>query len=143
MDWNLEEALAYYKTQGAPRDQSAVIALLKEIQANSGGSIPAYAVAHAAESYGVKESLFLAIIRRLPGLRMGDTHILELCAGPNCGKAAHLAALAETLCRESGGRIRLKFVPCMRMCAKGPNARWDGTLHHAVTEDQLRRWIEE
>ena len=55
MDWNLEEALAYYKTQGAPRDQSAVIALLKEIQANSGGSIPAYAVTHAAESYGAEE----------------------------------------------------------------------------------------
>ena len=31
MEWNLEEALDYYRRQGAPGDQNALIALLKEI----------------------------------------------------------------------------------------------------------------
>lgn len=29
MEWNLEEALDYYRRQGAPGDQNALIALLK------------------------------------------------------------------------------------------------------------------
>ena len=32
MNWNLEEAISYYQKQGAPRDQGALISLLKEIQ---------------------------------------------------------------------------------------------------------------
>ena len=31
MDWNPEEAISYYKTLGAPKDQTALIGLLKEI----------------------------------------------------------------------------------------------------------------
>ena len=30
MAWSLEEAISYYRKQGAPRDQSALVALLKE-----------------------------------------------------------------------------------------------------------------
>ena len=38
MSWNLEEAISYYKTQGAPADQSALIGLLKEIQQENQGT---------------------------------------------------------------------------------------------------------
>ena len=48
-----------------------------------------------AEGFGVKESLLTALIRRYSRLRLADTHLLELCAGPNCGKHTQLAALAE------------------------------------------------
>ena len=44
MSWTLEEAVAYYKKQGAPQDQTALINLLREIQTESGGAIPAYGV---------------------------------------------------------------------------------------------------
>ena len=40
MEWNLNDAIAYYKKQGAPGDQNALVGLLREIQAEYGGKIP-------------------------------------------------------------------------------------------------------
>jgi NADH:ubiquinone oxidoreductase subunit E len=142
MSWNLEEALSYYRTQGAPSDQNALLALLREIQQEFGGSIPEWTLTPVAEGYGVKTTLLLALIRRIPSLRLGDSHVLELCAGPNCGKHKALAACAEKLCAGTGGKVSLKFVPCMRMCGKGPNIRWDGVVHNSADEALLRRLLE-
>lgn len=141
MNWNLEEAVSYYKKLGAPGDQSAVISLLREIQQEHGGSIPKQLLPEIAQGLSTKEALLLALIRRIPSLRLGDTHTLELCSGPNCGKAVALATLAEQLCRESPGTFTLKFVPCMRLCGKGPNLKWDGTLHHKADEALLRKLV--
>ena len=69
MEWNLEEALEYYRRQGAPGDQNALIALLKEIQKEN-GSIPAETPAKIAEFYGIREPLVLALIRRIPRVRL-------------------------------------------------------------------------
>lgn len=138
--WNLEEAVSYYRSQGAPGDQSALIGLLKEIQQEHGGAIPFSEVSAAANALGVKDSYLLAVVRRIPSLRLADTHCLELCAGPNCGKHTALAEIAES-CRGSG-KNTVKYVPCMRMCGKGPNIRWDGKLYHGADEALLRRLIE-
>ena len=121
MSWNIEEALSYYKKQGAPSDQTALISLLREIQAESGGSIQRPALSAAAAAYGVKESFLLAVIKRIPSLRFEDSHCLEICSGPNCGKHRDLASLAQQLHTASGGKFTLRFVQCMRMCGKGPN----------------------
>ena len=129
MSLNLSEALEYYRRQGAPADQQALISLLSEIQ-RAYGSIPRHLLPRIAEYYGIKEALLLAILRRIPRLRLADSHILELCAGPNCGKAAALAAAAEQLAAAHPGKITLKFVPCMRLCGKGPNLKFDGKLYH-------------
>ena len=142
MAWDINEALAYYKKQGAPGDQHALVNLLREIQSEHGGSIPQYVLSVTAQTYGIKESLLLAIIKRIPSLRLSDRHLLELCAGPNCGKHSDLAELAEKLCAASGGRVTLKYMPCMRMCGKGPNLRWDGVIHHKATVQLLRELIE-
>lgn len=142
MSWNMEEAISYYQKQGAPSDQSALVSLLREIQQENGGSIPAYALPQIANAYGVKESFLSAIIKRIPSLRLGDTHCLELCAGPNCGKHLALAALAEELQKKSRGKVTLKFTPCMRMCGKGPNLKWDGKLHNKADEALLRNLLE-
>lgn len=139
MDWNLNEAITYYKSQGAPGDQSALISLLREIQTESGGVIPKSALGVVAEAYRIKENLLLALIRRIPSLRVNDTHTLELCAGPNCGRHAALAALAEHLQKDNP--FSLTYVPCMRQCGKGPNLRWDGTLYHRATEELLRELV--
>lgn len=141
MEWSLEEAIAYHRGCGAPADQNAVIGLLGEIQQENGGSIPKYALGVIAEAYGVKESYLLAIIKRIPRLRLSDTHRLEICAGPNCGKRADLAAVAEKLCKDS--RVEVKFVPCMRLCGKGPNIKWDGKLYHQADEKLLRMLLGE
>lgn len=131
MSWNLEEAVSYYKKLGAPGDQNAVIQLLREIQSEF-GAIPAGIVSQIAASLGTKEALLLALVRRIPSLRLDNTHTLELCAGPNCGKAKQLADFAEKA--TVGKPVKLKFVPCMRLCGKGPNLRWNGQLHHKADE---------
>ena len=143
MAWSLEEAVSYFKKQGAPGDQTALIGLLKEVQQEHGGSIPEHMVDQIAEAYNIKESFLLAIIRRIPSLKLGKNHCLELCAGPNCGKHAALAACAEELHIRSGKRFTLKFGACMRMCGKGPNMKWDGMIHHKANEALLQRLLNE
>ena len=141
MAFSLEEAAAYYKKQGAPGDQSALVSLLREVQQENGGAIPLAVLPVLGENLGVRESFLQAVIRRIPSLRLSDSHTLELCAGPNCGKHAALAAAAEKLCK--GKNVTLKFLPCMRMCGKGPNLKWDGTLYHRADEALLKRLLEE
>ena len=143
MNWNLDEAIAYYGSQGAPRDQSAVIALLREIQQESGGAIPSYALTKVAERYEIKESFLLAIMKRIPSLRLKDQHLLEVCAGPNCGKHTQIAAAAEDISKKSACKITVKFMPCQRMCGKGPNVKLDGMIHHQMTEEKLRELVKD
>ena len=116
--------MAYYKGQGAPGDQNALVNLLRE-------------------ALGVKESFLLAVIRRIPTLRLGDSHCLELCGGPNCSKRAQLAAFVERNWGSNPKKFQLKYVPCMRLCGKGPNIRWDGKIYHGANEALLKKLIEE
>jgi len=139
--FELNEAIGYYKGQGAPGDQSALISLLREVQEKNGGQIPVRSVAVIADGLGVKESYLLAVIRRIPRLRLGDQHALELCAGPNCSKRAELAAFVERTYGKKPEGFALKYVPCMRMCGKGPNVKWDGKIYHQADEALLRRLI--
>lgn len=143
MDWNLDETLDYYARQGAPSDQNAVINLLREIQAENGGRIPQYMLTLAADRYRTKEGVFLALIKRLPSLRLEDTHCLELCGGPNCSKRASLAAFVEKTWGSNPKGFSVKYVPCMRLCAKGPNIRWDGQVYHKADEKLLRELIDQ
>lgn len=142
MPWSVEEAISYYKGQGAPGDQSAVISLLREVQQEMGGGIPAYVLPVVAEAYEVRETFLRALIRRIPSLRLADTHCLELCAGPNCSKHAGLAAFAKKAHAAAPDQFTMKYVPCMRMCGKGPNVRWDGKLYHHADEALLQSLIE-
>ena len=140
MAWELKEAAEYYKKQGAPSDQNALVGLLREIQEEY-GAVPANLLPEAAAYLGTKESFLLAVIRRQPRLRLADTHVLELCAGPNCGKAVDLAALAEKLCAEKPG-VTLRFRGCMRQCGKGPNLKWDGQIYNRADAELLKKLLQ-
>ena len=142
MSWTLEDAIAYYGTQGAPSDQTALVALLREIQQELGGRIPTYVIAAAAATYGVKESFLSAVIRRYPSLHVENVHRLELCAGQNCGRHTALHALAEQMCHASKGKVELRYLGCQRMCGKGPNLKWDGRLYNRVDEALLKSLFE-
>ena len=135
MEWNLNEAITYYKAMGAPADQQALIGLLREINREYSG-IPAVCISAVAESYNIKEGILLALIKRVPSLCLAQQSLLELCAGPNCGKCVTLAACAEKLAAQ--GKCTLKYVPCMRLCGKGPNIRWNGQLYHKADEKLLK-----
>ena len=143
MAWELEEAITYYAKQGAPKDQTQLLNLLKEIQKENGGGIPSYLLAEIAQAYSVKESFLLAVIKRFPSLRLQDTHCLEVCAGPNCPKRAPLGAFVEKTWGSQPEKFQLKYVPCMRMCGKGPNIRFDGQIYHQADEALIRKLIEE
>ena len=140
MAWELSDAVAYYKKQGAPNDQNALVGLLLEVQLEMCGVIPKAMLPEIAQALGAKDSFLIALIRRMPRLRLDDGHLLELCAGPNCGKAAALAQAAEKLC--VGASVKLKFVPCMRLCGKGPNCRLDGKLYQQTTIELLESLLQ-
>ncbi len=137
MNFDLKEAVDYYRRQGAPGDQNALRNLLAEIQDAHGGAIPSGILPQTAEALGVKESFLSAIIRRVPSLRLADVHILEVCAGPNCSRRGKLAQIAE----QYRGRVEVKLVPCMRQCGKGPNLRFDGKLYNGADEKLLDKLV--
>ena len=139
MAFSLEEAVAYYKKQGAPADQSALVSLLREVQQENSGAIPKSALPAMAEGLGVKESYLLAVIRRIPSLRLKDQHLLEICAGPNCSRKGDLARIAE----QYRGRVEVRLVPCMRQCGKGPNLRFDGRLYNGADAKLLEQLMAE
>ena len=141
--WNLEEAVAYYKKQGAPGDQSALVSLLREAQGENGGGIPKGLLPRMSQLLGVKESYLLAVVKRIPSLRIADTHVLELCGGPNCSKRARLAEFVEKTYGSKPKDFEVRYVPCMRLCGKGPNIRWDGVVYHGADEALIRRLLEE
>ena len=134
----MKEILDYYRRQGAPGDQTALVGLLKELQ-QTYGAVPKWAVAEIAENYKIKESFILAVVKRIPSLRLQDTHLLQLCAGPNCGRHTALAVEAEKLCKLKG--VELKYMGCQRMCGKGPNIRFDGKLYHKATVELLQELL--
>ena len=141
MDWNLEEAISYYRSMGAPSDQTALIGLLKEIQRER-GSISYADLSAITRSYSIKEGLLLALIRRIPSLRLAGKHTLELCAGPNCSKRAKLADFVEKNWGANPEHFTIKYVPCMRMCGKGPNIRWDGQVYNGADEELLKKLLQ-
>ena len=134
--WDLKEAAAYYKRQGAPADQTALVAFLQELQSEHSGSIPQSLLEPAARELGTKASLLLALIRRLPSLRLREERSLEICGGPRCRGAA----IAEQLQKEFPD-VQVKLVGCQRMCGKGPNARYNGKLYHKAGRNLLRQLL--
>ena len=143
MAWDFQESIEYFRQQGAPGDQTALVSLLREVQQENGGYLQPADINSIAEALGVRQTYLLAVIKRFPGLRLGNTHCLELCGGPNCSKRAALAAFVEKKYGASPAGFTIKYVPCMRLCGKGPNIRWDGTLYHRADEALIRRLVEE
>ena len=142
MAWDMEEALDYYKRQGAPGDQTMLVNLLKEVQEESGGSLSRSALSAVGAAYGVKDSFLLAVVKRIPSLRLDNTHCLELCGGPNCTRRAKLMDFVKKTYGPEPKEFRLKYGPCMRLCGKGPNLKWDGVLYSGADEKLIRTLVE-
>lgn len=143
MAWNMTEALEYYKKQGAPNDQNALTAFLRELQEESGGAIPSHLLPDVAKTLGTKETYLLAVIKRLPSLKLAEAKpLLELCSGPNCPKRADLAGFVEKTYGKEPANFTLKYVGCMRQCGKGPNLRWNGETYNQADEALIRKLAE-
>ena len=140
-DW--QETVTFYRKQGAPGDQTALVNLLREIQDAHGHTIPGGLLPDLADALGTKESFLRAVIQRMPSLRLSGQHVLELCGGPNCSKRAQLAQFVEETYGKAPAGFLLRHVPCMRLCGKGPNIKWDGKIYHQADAQLIRRLIEE
>ena len=140
------EMIEYYRSQGAPQDQQMLIALLREMQEAEGGVLTDDAVDTIAQSLGLKASLLLALIRRVPGLRHAAVpHRLEVCG--TCRAGAQLRAdIERTYQIKSGGfhenaGFSYRVVPCMKNCKNGPSIRWDGKLYSHADEAMVKSLI--
>ena len=134
MGWDLNEALAYYQRQGAPNDQAMRVNLLKEIQQENGGSLPAWSVGAVAEAYHIKPTFLAAILKRFPSLRIADTHRLELCGGVTCSRCGLTADRIKKTCGTLPAGLEIRQTGCMHNCGKGPCIKWDGVLYPGADE---------
>ena len=135
--WDINEAIDYYRNQGAPGDQTALINLLKEIQSEHEDILNRQDVEIVAKELEVKESFLMAIIKRFPSLKFKDVHLLEVCKGEMCSRRTKLSGILSKL----PSNVEVKGVGCMRMCAKGPNIRYDGQVYNNVDEELIKKLI--
>ena len=138
--WDIDEAIACYRDQGAPDDQQMLIALLREIQQET-GPLTQDILSKVENAFELNASMLPALIRRVPSLRM-DTHPhrLELCQ--NCGRK--LAVWVESEygvkpgCACDRGGFTFHLTGCMKNCKASPSMKWDGVLYLRATEDMIR-----
>ena len=135
-----------YRAQGAPQDQQMLIALLRDAQETCAGALSKAALAQIAQELGVKETMLLALIRRIPSLRLDTApNLLEMCQ--TCPKGRELRAWVEnTFHVQSGGSCEAcgfsyRTVPCMKNYKNGPSVKWNGTLYSHTTRELLEQLI--
>lgn len=139
--WEFDEAVSYYRSQGAPKDQQMLIALLKEAMQET-GPLTQEMLDRIARAFGLAPSVLNALVRCVPGLRMAaHPHRLEICS--RCG--AKLAAWIESAYHvKNGGACDMggftfHVTGCMKNCKAGPSLRWDGVLYPRADEALVRR----
>ena len=142
MSWKIEEALDYYRSQGAPADQNALKSLLQEIQQENGGTVPGWMLPRIAAFYGIRETFLRALIARFPSLRLENSHCLELCGGGSCSRKGKLQDFVEQTYGTRPEGFSLRITPCMHMCGQGPVLRWDGELYCGADEALIRSLVE-
>ena len=142
----IREIIGYYRAQGAPQDQQMLIALLREVQEETGGVLSQAALMEIADSFGMKPTMLQALIRRVPSLRMENaSHRLEICG--TCRAGAKLRdEIERTYGVKSGGicgaaGFSYHVTPCMKNCRNGPSIKWDGVLHSHADMELVRMLI--
>ena len=136
MKETLQEIALYYKNQGAPSDQSALLSCLREAQQACGGMLDAAAQQEIGAVLGVKPTYLQAVAKRISDLKLsGASHTLTVCQGVNCsreGKSIHRYLEDELGARPGktflGGKWMYQMVGCQRACRTAPNVRVDGQL---------------
>ena len=110
--------------------------------------IPKEVQEETAKRLGVKPSFLSAFIKKYPGFReFSAVHEIQVCTGPSCGSEDALDIL-RALEREGKEKelregISVKIIKgrCTRRCAKGPNIKINGVIHHHMTPKQAAELI--
>lgn len=141
---DFDALLTYYRSQGAPKDQQMLIALLQEVQALDGNVLRPETMKQIARGCDVDMRLLNTLAHRIPSLHPAHApHRLQLCR--TCQKSLALAAFIqkEYNVKDGGvsqkGRFSFEMVNCMKNCKAGPSLRWDGVLHPQADEALIKR----
>lgn len=147
MNRQAEEILKFYERQGKPAGQEEILGALRELQQVL-GCIPKEVQEETAKRLGVKPSFLSAFIKKYPGFKeVSAVHEIHVCTGPSCGSKDALKILRaleqESAQKERKEGISVKIVRgrCTRRCAKGPNIKVNGNLHHHMTPEQAAELI--
>lgn len=147
MRQRIEEILSFYEQQGSPAGQEEILAVLQELQ-DALGCIPKDVQEETAERLGVKPSFLSAFIKKYPGFReVSERHEIHVCTGPSCGSGDALKILraleseSERKERQEGISVKIVRGRCTRKCAKGPNIKINGVIHHHMTPEQAAELI--
>lgn len=150
MQETLQEIALYYKNQGAPSDQSALLSCLREAQQACGGMLDAAAQQEIGAVLGVKPTYLQAVAKRISDLKLsGASHTLTVCQGVNCsreGKSIHRYLEDELGAKPGktflGGKWMYQTVGCQRACRTAPNVRVDGQLMTGMTLERLKEILQ-
>ena len=148
-DWNIHEAVEYYKGQDAPQNQFALVELLKEAQEHNGGVLTDIAVEEIAALLNTKVTFLNAVIKRYPSLKTAQAlHRLEVCGGKNCaanGSAALLKHIRQAYGVENGGisvsgGFSLRFAAALSIAAKGRTLNGTAKFTTQQRRSLLKNW---
>lgn len=146
----LSEIFEYYSQIKNPQDQDNLISMLREIQEVC-GCVPADLQQRAADAAGVKLAAVTCLMRLYKSLKPAAyRHKILMCTGPRC--MAKNSGLAEVVRRElkinkdglsQDGRIFMDTQSCLKQCKTSPNMMIDGILYTGLTEEKVKRLLEE
>ena len=138
--------ISYYLSQGAPKDQQMLIALLREVQTLDGNILRPETLEKIARGCDVNVRLLNALVARIPSLHPAHApHRLQLCR--TCQKSRALAAFVEREYVVKNGDVSqqgcfsFELVNCMKNCKAGPSLRWDGVLYPQADEALVKRLV--
>ena len=135
--WHLDEAIAFYQSQGAPRQKQALLELLAEVQKHKGGTITQKSMKQIAHAYDIKKSFLRAVIAQSPELNAEErAHKLRVYGKKSCPKQETkelIDFIMQTYDVKDGGTSKIgdfsfKIISCKKKCYKTPTIKWDGVV---------------
>ena len=150
--WHLDEAIAFYQSQGAPHQKQALLDLLTEVQRHTGGMITQKTIKHIAHAYDVKKSFLRTFIAQSTGLTAEErTHKLRVYGKKSCPKRETkelIDFIMQTYDVKDGGTSKIgdfsfKIISCKKKCHKTPTIKWDGEVYAHASPQLIRDLIDE
>jgi formate dehydrogenase subunit gamma len=120
-----------------PREQSALLPILHDVQAEF-GCVDAAAERIIADALNLSRAEVHGVVSFYHDFRSAPDPrpAVQICQAESC-KARGIDMLMQAARDAAGERVRLAPVYCLGLCSVGPNARVGDRLHARLDEAQL------
>ena len=151
MKKEMKKIIEHYKEEGAAKDQSLLVEMLREVQQLYGGCLKESTLKKIYEKLDLKRRDLKLEIKSTPDLCIGkEEHKLKICGGKKCmssGNEELRKYIKKTYHVKDGeasekGGFSYKVCGCMKKCKDGPCVEWDGKVHTGMTPKKLEKLIE-